>query len=112
MSSMIGGIINSVQESYPYFESNTIASAVAVISGCIILGLGLFHLGFIVNLIPLPVLESFMTGSALSIIMKQIPVLLGNDKHVEMHKPTYLVFISFWKNIKYCDLNAALGLTA
>jgi sodium-independent sulfate anion transporter 11 len=112
MSSMIGGIINSVQESYPYFESNVIASAVAVISGCIILGLGLFHLGFIVNLIPLPVLEAFMTGSALSIIMKQIPVLLGNDKHVEMHKPTYLVFISFWKNIKYCDLNAALGLTA
>jgi sodium-independent sulfate anion transporter 11 len=112
MSALTGSILDDMRTSYPQYAPNVIASALAVISGSIVCGFGIFRLGFIVDFIPLPSLAAFMTGSALNIAMGQIPTMMGNSKYFDTRQATYLVFINFWKNIKYCDLNAALGLTA
>jgi len=112
MSSLTGSVLNDVHQAYPQYELYVIASALAVIAGCIVCGLGIFRLGFIVDFIPLPALAAFMTGSALNIAMGQIPTMLGNNKSFDTRQSTYLIFINFWKHIKYCNLNAALGLTS
>ncbi|CAF1071908.1 unnamed protein product [Rotaria sp. Silwood1] len=112
MSALTGSVVEAVHEEYPGYELHTIASALALIAGCIVCALGMFRLGFIVDFIPLPALAAFMTGSALNIAMGQIPTLMGNNKYLDTRESTYLVFYNFWKQISHCNLNAALGLTS
>ncbi|CAF1206192.1 unnamed protein product [Adineta ricciae] len=112
MSALTGSVLDDIYRVYPQYELHTIASALALLVGCIVCLLGILRLGFIVDFIPLPALAAFMTGSALNIAMGQIPTMFGNNRSFDTRQATYLVFINFWKNIKYCNLNAALGLTA
>ncbi|CAF2060071.1 unnamed protein product [Rotaria magnacalcarata] len=77
MSALTGSVVEAVHNDYPGYELHVIASALSLISGCIVFALGMFRLGFIVEFIPLPALAAFMTGSALSIAMGQIPTLMG-----------------------------------
>jgi sodium-independent sulfate anion transporter 11 len=112
MSILTGSIIDDIHKVYPQYELHTIASALCLIVGCIVCAFGMFRFGFLVDFIPLPALSAFVTGSALNIGMGQIPTLMGNNKSFDTRQSTYLVFIDFWKHIKYCNLNAALGLTA
>lgn len=112
LSALTGTIVEDIHKLYPQYELQTISCALALVIGCIVCAFGIFRIGFVVEFIPLPALTAFMTGSAINIAMGQIPTLMGNNKSFDTRQPTYLVFIDFWKNIKYCDLNAALGLTA
>ncbi|UJR07188.1 hypothetical protein I4U23_011476 [Adineta vaga] len=112
MSILTGSIIDDIHKAYPQYELHVIASSLAFIVGCVVFVLGAFRLGFIIDFIPLPALSAFTTGSALNIAMGQIPTLMGNDKSFDTHQSTFLIFINFWKNIKSCNINAVLGLTA
>lgn len=112
MSALTGSVVEAVHTTHPEYELHTIASALALIAGCIVIALGMCRLGFIVDFIPLPALAAFMTGSALNIAMGQIPVMMGNNKYFDTRASTYLVFGNFWKNIHHSNLNAALGLTS
>ncbi|CAF4654860.1 unnamed protein product [Rotaria sp. Silwood1] len=111
-SILTGSVVDAVHRDYPNYEPHVIASALSLISGCIIFALGMLRLGFIVDFIPLPALAAFTTGSALNIAIGQIPVMMGNNKYLNTGESTYLVFGQFWKQIKHCDLNAALGLAS
>jgi sodium-independent sulfate anion transporter 11 len=78
MSLTVSQIIKYVNEHHPKEWSNPeIAVNLAFVCGFIILGLGLLRLGWIVELIPLPVIAGFVTGSALNIVVGQIPGLMG-----------------------------------
>ena len=112
MSALTGAVVDAVHRDYPEYALHTIASALAVVAGCIVYILGMVRLGFIVDSIPLPALAAFMTGSALNIGMGQIPILMGNNKYLDTRAPTYLVFGNFWKQIDKCNLNAALGMSS
>ncbi|CAF3150050.1 unnamed protein product [Rotaria socialis] len=112
VSVLTGSVVDGVRRDHPEYEAHVIASALALISGCIISALGIFRFGFIVDFIPLPALAAFMTGSALNILMGQIPVMMGSNKYMNTRESAYLVFVQFWKQIKHCNLNAALGLTS
>ncbi|CAF4394077.1 unnamed protein product [Rotaria sp. Silwood2] len=112
MSTLTGTIIDDIHKIYPQYELHIIASALAFIMGCFVCTFGIFRIGFVVNLIPLPALSAFMTGSTINIAMGQIPTMMGNNKFFDTRQSTYLVFINFWKHIKYCNLDAVLGLTA
>ncbi|CAF0886188.1 unnamed protein product [Adineta steineri] len=112
MSILTGTILDDVHKIHPQYELHIIASALAIIIGCIVCAFGIFRIGFLVNFIPLPALAAFTTGSALNIGMGQIPTLMGNNKSFDTRQSTFLVFINFWKHITYCNLNAVLGLTA
>lgn len=66
MSLEVSKVIAHVQgaEGGADIPSVVIASALALICGCIVLGIGLLRLGWLVEFIPAPAVSGFMTGSA------------------------------------------------
>ncbi|KAJ2379608.1 hypothetical protein IW150_000030 [Coemansia sp. RSA 2607] len=116
MSTLMGNILTDVMPHLPQYADTPylVAGCMSVVLGCIVTAIGLLRLGFIVDFIPLPAIAAFMTGSALNIAMGQIPTLMGNNsvKGYNTRAPTYLVFGNFFKYIKHCNINAAVGLTA
>ncbi|OTB09178.1 hypothetical protein M426DRAFT_316471 [Hypoxylon sp. CI-4A] len=115
MSTITGNIVNRAAVSLPDIEGHIVASALAVIVGAIVCFMGLARLGWIVDLIPLPSIAAFMTGSGINIAVGQIPTMLGQNskkKHFSTREATYKVIINTLKNLKYTTIDAAMGLTA
>ncbi|KAF5099998.1 hypothetical protein D0Z03_000901 [Geotrichum reessii] len=52
----------------------------------------------------------FMTGSAFSIIVGQVPGLFGVAKRLDTRASTYKVVIDFFKQIKHTNIDAAFGI--
>ena len=78
MSLTVAQIIKHVNEAHPdMWDGPQIATTVAFICGFIVLGIGLLHLGWLVEFIPAPAVSGFMTGSAINIVAGQVPGLLG-----------------------------------
>ncbi|KAI6093332.1 sulfate permease [Hypoxylon rubiginosum] len=113
VSTVTGTVVANAIEKYPQYEDTpwVIASALALISGAIVLFIGLIRCGWIVELIPLVSLAAFMTGSAISIAAGQVPTLMGITGF-STRDSTYLVIINTLKNLGKTNLNAAMGLTA
>jgi sodium-independent sulfate anion transporter 11 len=111
LSTVTGNVILRAEEKLPGVPRDIIASALAIISGAIVLFLGLIRLGWIVDLISLPAISAFMTGSAISIAAGQVPALMGITG-VVTRDPTYKVIINTLKHLGRTDLNASFGLTA
>ena len=55
----------------------TMAAALALLSGLMVLAFGLLRLGFLSNLLSRPVVSGFIAGSALTILLSQAKLLLG-----------------------------------
>ena len=91
-------------------SKDQIASALAVITGAIVLFLGLIRLGWIVDLISLPAISAFMTGSAISIAAGQFQNMMG-ESGFSTRDPTYKVIINSLKYLPTTNINAAFGLT-
>ncbi|OTB02124.1 hypothetical protein M426DRAFT_206167 [Hypoxylon sp. CI-4A] len=113
VSTVTGSVVSKAIEEYPQYEDTpwVIASALALISGAIVLFIGLIRCGWIVELIPLVSLAAFMTGSAISIAAGQVPTMMGITGF-STREATYKVIINTLKNLGTTDLNAAMGLTA
>lgn len=111
MSTIVGNIVIKVQETHPDLAAEEIARALALISGAVLLFLGIVRLGWIVEFIPLVAISAFMTGSAISIAAGQVPTLLGINK-VDSRAETYNVIINTLKGLPRTKLDAAMGLTA
>ncbi|EAQ87322.1 hypothetical protein CHGG_03941 [Chaetomium globosum CBS 148.51] len=111
MSTIVGNIVINVQSSHPDLAAETIARSLALISGIVLLFLGLIRFGFLVEFISLVAIGSFMTGSAISIASGQVPGLLGISD-VNTRQPTYLVIIDTLKGLPRTKLDAAMGLSA
>lgn len=78
MSLTVSQIIKYVDSKHPGKWTNPeIATTTAFICGFIVLGIGLIRLGWIVELIPIPAIAGFVTGSAINILVGQIPGLMG-----------------------------------
>lgn len=78
MSLTTAEIIAHVENAHPgQWSDHQIATTLAFIAGFIVLGVGLLRLGWLVELIPLPAVSGFMTGSAISIAAGQVPGLMG-----------------------------------
>lgn len=54
-----------------------LASMLALITGAIMIGAGLAHLGFVADLLSKPTILGYMNGLALTIVVGQLPKLLG-----------------------------------
>ncbi|CAO2656980.1 Nn.00g057830.m01.CDS01 [Neocucurbitaria sp. VM-36] len=92
-------------------SKDIIASSLAIISGAIVLFLGLIRLGWIVDLISLPAISAFMTGSAINIGVGQVPAMMGITGF-STRESTYKVVINILKHLGRTNLNAAFGLTS
>lgn len=111
MSMEVAKIIARVQEhTNNVYSGHEIATCVALLCGGIALGIGLLRLGFIVELIPLPAVMAFTTGSAFSIIVGQLPGLMGYNSKVNTRDATYKVMIGFLKHLPDTTVDAAFGL--
>jgi solute carrier family 26 (sodium-independent sulfate anion transporter), member 11 len=75
-------VIARVQAKYgDRWSAPQIASTTAFICGFIVLGIGILRIGRIVELIPAPAVSGFMTGSALNILVGQVPGLFGINNY-------------------------------
>jgi sodium-independent sulfate anion transporter 11 len=111
MSTLVGTIVTQVAATNPEFKANVVASALALIAGCIIVTIGLVRCGWIVDLISLTAISAFMTGSAINIAVGQVPALLG-ETGFNSRDTTYLVVINILTHFNSTTLDAAIGLTA
>jgi sodium-independent sulfate anion transporter 11 len=111
MSQVTGNIVLLAKDELPNVPGHVVASALAIITGAIILFLGLARLGWLVEFISLPAICAFMTGSAVNIISGQVSKLMGISG-VNTRDAPYLVIINTLKGLPRTQLDAALGLTA
>ncbi|PIL23773.1 transporter [Ganoderma sinense ZZ0214-1] len=111
MSLTVSQIIKYINEAHPdKWDGPQIATTVAFICGFIVLGIGLLHLGWLVEFIPAPAVSGFMTGSALNIVSGQLPGLMGISGF-DTRAATYKVFINTLKHLPKAKLDAAFGIT-
>ncbi|THV28980.1 SulP family inorganic anion transporter [Glycomyces paridis] len=61
-------------------DYTAVTTALAIVTGVVALAAGLLRLGFLAGFISEPVLKGFILGMALTIIVGQLPKLLGIDK--------------------------------
>lgn len=112
MSLQVGRTIIKVVEKYPEYEEKKalIGITLALICGGIATGIGLLRLGFILEFIPTPAVMGFMTGSAFSIVVGQVPSLFGISNRLDTRASTYKVVINFFKQIGHTKVDLAFGL--
>ncbi|PHH67436.1 hypothetical protein CDD81_48 [Ophiocordyceps australis] len=111
MSQVTGNVVLRARDELPGVEGHVIASSLALLTGAIILALGLLRLGWIVEFIPLPAICAFMTGSAINIASGQLAKLMGISG-VNSREAPYRVIIETLKRLPSTRLDAALGLSA
>ena len=111
MSQLVGNIVTEVAKEYPDIPGHVIASALSIISGAIVLFIGLIRFGWIVDLISLTALSAYMTGSAINIAAGQVPTMLGQTGF-NTRDSTYMVIINTLKHLPDVKIDAAMGLTA
>lgn len=121
MSTIVGNVVTKVADRAPEYKGQeyVVASALAIIAGAIVCALGLARLGWLVELISLPAISAFMTGSAINIAAGQVANLMGLSTttstpptDLNTRDSTYLVIINSLKALPTTKLDAALGLTA
>jgi sodium-independent sulfate anion transporter 11 len=110
MSQLTGNILIEVAKSNPDIPGHVVASALALLSGCIIFFIGIIRCGWIVDFISLTSICVYMTGSSLNIIVGQIPGLMGITGF-STRDATYLVLIHTLQHLGRSTLDAAMGLT-
>ncbi|KAL7421766.1 Sulfate permease 2 [Cryptotrichosporon argae] len=112
LSTVTGNVLTSVLASHTEWTAPEIATALAFICGFIVLAIGLFRVGWIIEFIPQPAVSGYMTGSALNIAAGQIPGLLGTSKLFNTKAATYQVIINTLKYLPQSDLDAAFGVSS
>ncbi|KAH6608784.1 sulfate permease 2 [Trichoderma cornu-damae] len=111
LSTVVGTVVADVNASGTAYPANVIATAFAVIAGSIVLALGVFRLGWIVDLISITSLSAFMTGSAITIGASQLPSLFGLTGFSN-RDAAFRVIVNTLKHLPETKLDAAIGLTA
>ncbi|KAM7223179.1 sulfate permease [Rhypophila decipiens] len=111
MCQLTGGIVSDMENVLPDVPGHVIASALSILAGSIVLFVGLIRCGWIVDMISLPALSAFMTGSAITIAIGQVPTMMGISG-VSTRDAPYLVLIHTLQGLPKTSLDAAMGLSA
>jgi sodium-independent sulfate anion transporter 11 len=112
LSTVTGNVVLKAEATGVNASRDVIASSLAIIAGSIVLFFGLARLGWIVEVISLPAISAFMTGSAISIAAGQVPTMMGFSKAFSTREATYKVIINTLKHLGKTNLDASFGLTA
>ncbi|RSL46261.1 hypothetical protein CEP54_013930 [Fusarium duplospermum] len=111
LSTVVGNVIQDIQSSGHDIPAHVIASALSIVAGCVVLLIGLLRCGWIVDLISITSLSAFMTGSAITICVGQLPALLGLTGFSNRESP-YQVLTNTLKHLVQARLDAVVGLSA
>lgn len=112
LSTVTGNVVLKAEATGVDASRDVIASSLAIIAGSIVLFFGLARLGWIVEVISLPAISAFMTGSAISIAAGQVPTMMGYSKAFSTREATYKVIINTLKHLGKTNLDASFGLTS
>ncbi|KAL6261210.1 hypothetical protein P5V15_008735 [Pogonomyrmex californicus] len=88
------------------------AILIAFLKGCIIAVLGIFHLGFLLNFISLPVITGFTSAAAINIASSQFKSLLGIPGRTESFLDSLIAIFKNLNQIKYQDTLLGIGTIA
>jgi sodium-independent sulfate anion transporter 11 len=111
LSTVVGNLVHEVNSTDPDVSPYAVAASLSVLTGGIVLFMGLLRCGWIVNLVSAPSLAAFMTGSAITIIVSQLPSILGLTDFSNRESP-FRVVINIVSTVGQADSNAVLGLSA
>ncbi|KAK0392508.1 hypothetical protein NLU13_2003 [Sarocladium strictum] len=111
LSTVVGNLVHDVNTSAPDVAPYAVAASLSILTGFLVLLMGLLRCGFIVNLVSAPSLAAFMTGSAITIIVSQIPSVLGLTGFSTREAP-FKVIMNTITSIDQANVNAVLGFSA
>ncbi|OBS26784.1 hypothetical protein FPOA_00727 [Fusarium poae] len=111
LSTVVGNVIHDIQNSGQEIPAHVIASALSISAGFVVLLIGLLRCGWIVDLISITSLSAFMTGSAITICVGQLPALLGLSGFSTRDSP-YKVFKNTIEHLGEANRDAIVGLSA
>ncbi|KAF5963600.1 family sulfate permease [Fusarium coicis] len=111
LSTVVGNVVQDVQDSGQNVPAHIVASALSIIAGFIVLVIGLLRCGWIVDLISITSLSAFMTGSAITICVGQLPALLGLSG-VSNRDPPYKVLANTIEYLGEAGYDAIVGVSA
>ncbi|KAL0084722.1 sulfate transporter family-domain-containing protein [Phycomyces blakesleeanus] len=109
MSLLVGQTITRVVSENPTITGPDVAAALSLFTGMATLAIGLLRLGILVDLVPGPAIAGFMTASALTITIGQIPKLLGIP-NINTQEPTFRLLIHVFQKCWDLRLDAVFGL--
>ena len=108
----MGEVISHVQESSPNEYTNSqIAHALSILSGAIMLFVGLLRLGWLIEFIPYIPISSFVTSASITILCTQVPSALGIPG-INTREAPYKVIINILKGLPRARLDAAIGVSS
>lgn len=111
-SLLVGGVITTVERENPgLYTREEIAKGLSFLSGIILIFIGLFRLGWIIELIPYVPISAFVTSASFTIIGTQLPVALGITG-INTREAPYLVYFNVLKALPKTKLDASIGLTS
>ncbi|XP_012230945.1 sodium-independent sulfate anion transporter-like [Linepithema humile] len=95
----------------PLVEKNgaDMAVLIAFLKGCIIALLGIFHLGFLLDFISLPVITGFTSAAAINIASSQFKSLLGIAGRTENFLDSLIAIFKNLHQIRYEDTLLGIG---
>ncbi|RGP65618.1 family sulfate permease [Fusarium longipes] len=111
LSTVVGNVVHDIQNSGQETQAHIIASALSIAAGLVVLSIGLLRCGWIVDLISITSLSAFMTGSAITICVGQLPALLGLSGFSTRGSP-YKVLKNTIEHLGEANYDAIVGLSA
>lgn len=112
ISLLVGHTIDHIRREHPQFTGPQVAATLNLLIGILVLVLGVLRLGFLMDLIPNPVIMGFTTGTAFLIMVTQISTLFGVP-NVPSNDETTNVLSNFFMHFSKLSLNdLAFGLSS
>lgn len=115
-SLLVGSVVSKINEASESgelsktYENEEIARTLSLVAGFVLLFLGLFRLGWIIEFIPYVPISAFVTAASITIMSTQAPVALGIN-HINTREAPYKVIINTLKGLPRTQLDAAIGLS-
>jgi sodium-independent sulfate anion transporter 11 len=111
-SLLVGQVIASVEAAKPgVYPPQQIAHTLSFLSGMILLFLGFFRLGWLIEFIPYPPISAFVTSASITIVSTQIPTCLGITG-INTRESPYKVLIDTFRHLPDASLDASIGITS
>lgn len=93
------------------YPPEQVAHALSFLAGLILLFLGFFRLGWLIEFIPYIPISAFVTSASITIMSTQVPAALGITG-INTRESPYIVIINTLKSLPRTQLDAAIGITS
>ncbi|KAE8441536.1 hypothetical protein EG329_004844 [Mollisiaceae sp. DMI_Dod_QoI] len=110
-SIVTGSILANVAKEHPTESPEMLAGTISMLAGGIIFAVGLLRLGWLADLLSLPAVSAFITGSAITITFGQIPVMMGVSG-ISGRDAAFFIGLNILKHLHRVRIDAVLGLTS